>query len=63
MAYVEKYEKPHIYTWKSLGITMYGNFNTVFYEFVQVWKERVPRAKETIIIHMRVKNDAITDAP
>ena len=63
MAYVEKYEQTHVYTRKSLGITAYGDFNTVFYEFVQVWKERVPRAKETNFIHMRGENDAITDAP
>ena len=57
---MEKYERTHVYTRKILGITAYGDFNTVFYEFFQVWKEKVPRAKETIIIHMRVKNDAIT---
>ena len=30
MAYAEKYEQTRIYTWKSLGIIVYGNFNTVF---------------------------------
>ena len=60
MAYAEKYVWTHIYTWKSLGIVAYGFLDTIFYEFVQVWRERVPRAKETIIIHVRVKNDAIT---
>ena len=59
MPYTENYERTRVYMRKSIGITAYGNRNTVFYEFVQVWKERVPRAKETIIIHMRVKNDAI----
>ena len=63
MAYVENYERTRIYTWKSLGIIMYGILDTVFYEVVQVWGERVPKEKETIIIHMRVKNDAITDSP
>ena len=42
------------------GIIAYGILDTVFYEVVQVWGERVPKAKETIINHMRVKNDAIT---
>ena len=31
MAYMEKYMFPHVYTWKILGITAYGDFNTVFW--------------------------------
>ena len=37
MAYTENYEQTRVYTWKSLGITTYGIFNTIFYEFDQVW--------------------------
>ena len=55
MAYTEKYEWTRVYTWKILGITAYGILDTVFYEFVQVWGERMPKDKETIIIHVRVK--------
>ena len=60
MAYAEKYMWTHVYTRKSLGITMYGIFNTVFYEFYSSLWEWVPKAIDTIMNHMRVKNDAIT---
>ena len=60
MAYVEKCVWTRVYTQKSLGIPTYGIFNTVFYEFCSSLWEWVPKAKETIMNHMRVKNDAIT---
>ena len=60
MAYVEKCVWTRVYTRKSLGITAYGIFNTVFYEFCSSLWEWVPKAIETIMNHMRVKNDAIT---
>ena len=63
MAYEENYMWTRVYTQKSLGIPAYGNFNTIFYEFCSSLWEWVPKAKETIVNHMRVKNDAITDAP
>ena len=60
MAYAEKYMWTRVYTRKSLGIPTYGIFNTVFYEFCSILWEWVPKAIETIMNHMRVKNDAIT---
>ena len=63
MAYAEKYMWTRVYTLKSLGITVYGNFNTIFYEFYSSLWEWVPKAIKTIMNHLRVKNDAITDAP
>ena len=63
MAYAEKYMWIRVYTRKSLGIPAYGIFNTVFCEFCSSLWEWVPKAIETIMNHIRVKNDAITDAP
>ena len=63
MAYAEKYLWTRVYTRKSLGIPAYGILNTVFYELYSSLWEWVPKAKETIMNHIRVKNDAITNAP
>ena len=63
MAYMEKYLCTHVYKRKSLGIPAYEIFNTVFYEFFSSLWEWVPKAKETIMNHMKVKIDAIIDAP
>ena len=60
MAYVENYIRTRVYTRKSLVIPAYGIFNTIFYEFCSRLWEWVPKAIETIMNHMRVKNDAIT---
>ena len=60
MAYTEKYLLTRVYTQKSLGIPAYGILNTIFYELYSSMWEWVPNAKETIMNHMRVKNDAIT---
>ena len=37
-----------------------GFLTLFFMNLIKYGGERVPKAKETIIIHMRVKNDAIT---
>ena len=63
MAYAEKYMWTRVYTRKSLGIPVCGKFDTFFYEFCSSLWEWVLKAIEIIMNHMRVKNDAITDAP
>ena len=60
MTYAEKCVWTRVYTRKSLGIPAYGIFNTVFYELCSSLWEWMPKATETIMNHMRVKNDAIT---
>ena len=62
MAYVEKYIWTHVYMRKSLGIPAYGILNTIFYELLFKSVGMGAQGQKTIMNHIRVKNDAITES-